>query len=92
VGFLDAQLFVTPFRRDEQYAAGEFQNFGLRDEGLTRWIRDDRNLLDTDVVLWYTLGVTHLPRPEEYPVMSATRAGFRIIPSGFFGQNPGFRN
>ena len=92
VGFLDAQLFVTPFRRDEQYAAGEFQNFGLRDEGLTRWIRDDRNLLDTDVVLWYTLGVTHLPRPEEYPVMPTTRAGFRIIPSGFFGQNPAFRD
>ena len=92
VGFLDAQLFVTPFRRDEQYAAGEFQNFGLRDEGLTRWIRDDRNLLDTDVVVWYTLGVTHLPRPEEYPVMPAARAGFRIMPSGFFGQNPAFRD
>jgi primary-amine oxidase len=92
VGFLEAQLFVTPFRRDEQYAGGEFQNFRLRDEGLTKWIRGDRNLLDTDVVLWYTLGVTHLPRPEEYPVMPASRAGFRIIPSGFFGQNPAFRN
>ncbi len=87
-GFLNAQLFVTPFRRDEQYAAGEFQNFGWRDEGLTKWTRDDRNLLDTDVVLWYTLGITHIPRPEEYPIMPVARAGFRLIPSGFFGRNP----
>lgn len=88
VGFLEAQLFVTPFRRDEQYAGGEFQNFGWLDEGLTRWIRNDRNLLDTDVVLWYTLGVTHLPRPEEFPIMPGSRAGFRLVPSGFFGRNP----
>jgi primary-amine oxidase len=87
-GFLNAQLFVTPFRRDEQYAAGEFQNFGWRDEGLVRWTRDDRNLLDTDIVLWYTLGITHIPRPEEYPIMPVARAGFRLIPSGFFGRNP----
>lgn len=86
-GFLGAQVFVTPFRRDEQYAGGEFQNFGLRGEGLARWMRD-RNLLDTDVVLWYTLGITHLPRPEEYPVMPVARAGFRLVPSGFFGRNP----
>jgi primary-amine oxidase len=87
-GFVNAQLFVTPFRRDELYAAGEFQNYALEEEGLTRWTRADRNLLDTDVVLWYTVGVTHLPRPEEFPVMPVARAGFRMIPWGFFGRNP----
>jgi len=87
-GFVTAQLFVTPYHRDEMYASGEFQNFGLRDEGLRRWTRGNRSLRDADLVLWYTLGVTHLPRPEEFPIMPASRAGFRLIPSGFFDASP----
>ncbi|HSE53199.1 MAG TPA: hypothetical protein VLB00_13480 [Gemmatimonadales bacterium] len=87
-GFVTAQLFITPYHRDEMYASGEFQNFGLQDEGLLRWIRGNRNLRDADLVLWYTLGVTHIPRPEEFPVMPASRAGFRLMPSGFFDASP----
>jgi primary-amine oxidase len=87
-GFVTAQLFITPYHRDEMYAAGEFQNFGLQDEGLLRWIRGNRSLMDTDLVLWYTLGVTHIPRPEEYPIMPVSRAGFRLLPSGFFDASP----
>jgi len=87
-GFVNAQLFITPYHRDEMYAAGEFQNFGLQDEGLPRWTRRNRSLRDTDLVLWYTLGVTHIPRPEEFPVMPVSRAGFRLIPSGFFDASP----
>lgn len=87
-GFVTAQLFVTPYHRDEMYAAGEFQNFGLPDEGLLRWTRANRSLRDADLVLWYTLGVTHLPRPEEFPIMPVSRAAFRLIPSGFFDASP----
>ena len=87
-GFVTAQLFITPYHRDEMYAAGEFQNFGLQDEGLLRWTRGNRSLRDADLVLWYTLGVTHIPRPEEFPVMPASRAGFRLMPSGFFDASP----
>ena len=46
------------------------------------------SLLDTDVVIWYTLGVTHLVRPEDEPVMPAFRVGFRLLPTGFFSRNP----
>lgn len=87
-GFVGAQLFITPYQRDEMYAAGEFQNFGLRDQGLLRWTRGNRSLENADLVIWYTLGVTHLPRPEEFPIMPASRAGFRLIPSGFFDASP----
>ncbi len=41
-----------------------------------------------DVVLWYTLGVTHIPRPEEWAVMPVTHVGFKLIPGGFFSRNP----
>lgn len=87
-GFVGAQLWVTPYRRDEMYAAGEYVNFNLPNQGLPTWTGANRNLLDTDVVLWYTLGVTHIPRPEDYPVMPVHRAAFRLVPTGFFAQNP----
>ena len=41
-----------------------------------------------DVVVWYTMGVTHIPRPEEWPVMPVTHVGFKMIPGGFFSRNP----
>jgi len=39
-------------------------------------------------VIWYSMGVTRLPRPEEWPVMPVHRAGFKVMPSGFFARNP----
>jgi primary-amine oxidase len=39
-------------------------------------------------VIWYTLGVTHIPRPEEWPIMTVHPAGFRLVPDGFFDHNP----
>jgi primary-amine oxidase len=47
-----------------------------------------RPLADADVVLWYTFGHTHLPRPEDYPVMPTAYVGFLLKPQGFFTANP----
>ncbi len=43
---------------------------------------------DTDVVLWYTFGVTHFVRPEDWPVMPVEYTGFTLMPVGFFDRNP----
>ena len=56
--------------------------------GLPTWTRRDRPIADRDVVLWYTLGITHVPRPEDWPVMPVHRAGFKLAPFGFFSKNP----
>jgi primary-amine oxidase len=32
--------------------------------------------------------VTHITRPEDWPVMPVERAGFMLEPAGFFGRNP----
>ena len=40
------------------------------------------------IAIWYTLGVTHTPRPEEWPVMPSAHAGFQLVPLGFFARNP----
>ncbi|MEP6766596.1 MAG: hypothetical protein ABJB66_19935, partial [Gemmatimonadaceae bacterium] len=66
-GFIAHQLWVTPYASDELYAGGEFQNLGLDNQGLPTWTKSDRSIADKDVVLWYTLGITHIPRPEDWP-------------------------
>ena len=48
----------------------------------------DRNIEDTDIVVWYTFGVTHLVRPEDFPVMPVEYTGFLLSPFGFFDRNP----
>lgn len=87
-GFLDHQLWVTPYDPEEMYASGDYPNQNQRGEGLARWAKREDPIEDHDVVVWYTLGVTHLPRPEEWPVMPTARAGFKLMPVGFFSRNP----
>jgi primary-amine oxidase len=48
----------------------------------------DRPLVDTDVVLWVTVGTTHVCRPEDFPVMPVEHTGFHLKPVSFFDQNP----
>jgi primary-amine oxidase len=87
-GFVEHHLWVTPYRAEEQYAAGDYVNGGPAGDGLPKWTAADRALDDADVVVWYTLGVTHVPRPEEWPLMPVHRAGFKLVPAGFFARNP----
>ena len=35
----------------------------------------DRSLAGADPVLWYTFGATHVPRPEDFPVMPCEVVG-----------------
>jgi primary-amine oxidase len=86
--FVNYHLWVSPYRAEEQYAAGSYVNGGPPGEGLPKWTSANRAIEDTDVVVWYSLGVTHVPRPEEWPVMPVHRAGFKLVPAGFFARNP----
>jgi primary-amine oxidase len=87
-GFINAHLWITRYEPTEANAAGRYPYQSKGREGLPRWISANRSIEDLDIVLWYTMGVTHIPRPEEWPVMPVHRAGFKLIPSGFFIRNP----
>jgi primary-amine oxidase len=87
-GFLRHHLWVTRYRENELYPAGDYPNPGGTD-GLPRFAERNEKLTGQDIVLWYTCGVTHAPRPEDWPVMPTVRAGFRLVPHGFFARNPG---
>jgi primary-amine oxidase len=87
-GFVNYHVWVTPYRDDERHAAGNYPNQSQGGDGLPRWTEQDRPISNTDVVLWYTFGHTHLARPEDYPVMPAAYIGFLLKPHGFFQLNP----
>jgi primary-amine oxidase len=88
-GFVNAHLWATPFEPSEMNAAGSYVNQSQGGGGLPLWTKRNRSIENADVVLWYTLGITHIPRPEEWPVMPVHRTGFQLnlVPSGFFTSN-----
>jgi primary-amine oxidase len=86
--FVDHHVWVTPYESGERYGAGDYPNQSRGGDGLSRWTENDRPIEDTDVVLWYTFGHTHIPRPEDYPVMPTAYIGFTLKPAGFFTANP----
>ena len=86
--FATRNLWVTPYAPDERRAAGDFPSQHPGGAGLPAWTAADRSLVGTEVVVWHTFGVTHVPRPEDWPVMPVESTGFQLVPSGFFDRNP----
>jgi primary-amine oxidase len=86
--FASHNLWVTPFDPDERRAAGDYPNQHHGHAGLPTWTAEDRPIVDTDIVLWHSFGVTHIPRPEDWPVMPVEYTGFTLLPAGFFDRNP----
>lgn len=87
-GFIQHHLWVTPYDRDEMFAAGNYPNQHAGGDGLSKWIEEDRPVANKDIVVWYTMGHNHIPRPEDWPVMPAAYTGFLLKPVGFFSASP----
>jgi len=86
--FMTHHLWVTPYQREERYPAGDYPNQHTGGAGLPSWATANRSITNTNVVLWYTLGVNHVPRLEDWPVMPVRVVGFLLQPNGFFAGNP----
>jgi primary-amine oxidase len=87
-GFARHNLWVTPYAVDERRPAGDYPNQHAGGDGLLRWTAADRSLVGTEIVAWHTFGVTHSPRPEDWPVMPVEYCGFQLVAVGFFDRNP----
>ena len=79
---------MTPYEPAERYAAGDYPNQHPGGAGLPEWTAADRPVADRDIVVWYTFGHHHVPRPEDWPVMPVATIGFQLKPVGFFTNNP----
>ena len=87
-GFAANHLWVTRYDPDQRYPAGDFVNQNPGGAGIPAFIAGDRDIDGADIVLWHTFGPTHVPRPEDWPVMPVARCGFVLKPTGFFDRNP----
>jgi primary-amine oxidase len=87
-GFIRHNLWITTYDPAQRYASGEYINQNPTPDGLEQRIKRDQSLEDTDIVAWYSFGVHHIPRPEDWPIMPVSYAGFMLKPNGFFDQNP----
>jgi primary-amine oxidase len=87
-GFTNADLWVTAYDPSQRFAAGDYPNQSPGGQGLPAYVAADRELTDTDVVVWHTFSAHHIVRPEDWPVMPVSQVGFMLRPSGFFNGNP----
>jgi len=86
--FSTHQLWVTPYKADERFAAGVYPTASKGNDGLAIWTKANRPIENTDIVAWYTLGFHHAPRAEDWPVMPVMWHDFVLRPFDFFPQNP----
>jgi primary-amine oxidase len=86
--FATKHLWVTKYDPAERYPAGQFVNQHPGNGGLPSFVAQDRDIEGEDIVVWHTFGLTHFPRPEDWPVMPVDYAGFKLKPLGFFDRNP----
>jgi primary-amine oxidase len=86
--FATKHLWGTAYDRDERWPAGRYPNAHEGGAGLPAYAADDRSIDGEDLVLWHTFGLTHIPRPEDWPIMPVDYAGFWLKPYGFLDVNP----
>jgi primary-amine oxidase len=87
-GFASKHLWVTPYAEEERYATGNYPNQHAGGDGLPAWVQQNRPIENEDIVVWHSFGVTHVCKPEDFPIMPVEYAGFMLKPNNFFAANP----
>ncbi|KAG8808473.1 hypothetical protein FRC17_003935 [Serendipita sp. 399] len=58
------------------------------EDSVGNWCSGDESLEDQDLVLFLTMGINHIPHPEQWPVMPVEKLEVTLKPINFFDQNP----
>ena len=87
-GWSDHQLWVTPYDPKERYASGVYVSGSKGTDSLPAWVKQNRSIMNTDIVAWYTMAFHHVPRPEDWPQMPTMWHDFRLQPFNFYSKSP----
>lgn len=59
------------------------------EDSVGKWVKDGNGSIENeDIVLYLTVGTTHIPRPEDWPVMPVEHVNLLFKPNNFFTKNP----
>ncbi|GAA1420327.1 primary-amine oxidase [Agrococcus citreus] len=86
--FATKHLWVTAHQDDDLFPAGRYPNQHSGGAGLPASVEAGGAVDGGDVVVWHSFGLTHIPRPEDWPIMPVDYSGFWVKPYGFLDRNP----
>jgi len=95
-GFARKTLWVVRDREDGSemeerlYPSGKYvpQTRSDPEDSVVKWSQEGKSIDGEDILLFVTFGVTHIPRPEDWPVMPSEHVRFTLKPVHFFRHNP----
>ncbi|KAJ7504131.1 copper amine oxidase [Mycena galericulata] len=56
-------------------------------DSIGNWVKGEQNIENEDILVYLTC-VTHIPRPEDWPVMPVEHLNITLRPQSFFAVNP----
>ncbi|RXW16056.1 hypothetical protein EST38_g9798 [Candolleomyces aberdarensis] len=57
-------------------------------DSIGKWVEGKENVVDEDLLVYVNFGTTHIPRPEDWPVMPVEHLNVTLKPASFFKANP----
>ncbi|MBB3394811.1 MULTISPECIES: tyramine oxidase [unclassified Rhizobium] len=86
--YIEYSVWNTVYNIDQQYAGGKYAMQSDGSDTLPQWVKANKPLMGKDIVTWFTAGFHHIPRMEDWPVMSTEWKTIHIEPHNFFAHNP----
>ncbi|OWW00409.1 hypothetical protein [Rhizobium sp. R693] len=73
---------------DHQYAGGKYVMQSEGSDTLSQSVKANKPLVGKDIVTWFAAGFHHIPRIEDWPVISTEWKTIHIEPHNVFAHNP----
>ncbi len=86
--YIEYSVWNTVHDPEQRYAGGKFAMQSDGSDTLAEWVKKDQSLMGKDIVTWFSAGFHHIPRMEDWPVMSTEWKTVHIMPHNFFARNP----